>query len=359
MLRLRFLGMKDFCVWGPTAPLIILSTACAYGFSAVGIDSFFYGTLAYAGFVAVASTSAFGLLLYYLMQIRRHLAAAALEREEWPPVTRKKRVGSFATEDIVALKDRSSWLTSVRSERTHSISTFSFSTPVSPPNLHNGLPSSESVPPVPGLPQEYKGTLSTPGIETGSCRREPPKRAPCGSEKSWLTDPSIEFSFSSIPPLSSTGSVHEQFEDVPLDHLETNHLSTPITPTAFAPSPRASRGQWCNRSLNGGVVQQPKAILGGHGPYIGDTEKATLHQSNIVADNLASWRVFGWFNSIWVPLVLALPYLAIQCVSSSVSTSAPLVLLTLSITLSSPILAVHVLCNMEPIPVIPPDLFAP
>ncbi|KAF8341527.1 uncharacterized protein EI90DRAFT_3150614 [Cantharellus anzutake] len=387
-------GMNDFYVWGPTVSLVIISTACACGLSTAHTGSFFYGTLVYSSVVAVASTLAFGLLLYYLLRIRKHLAAAALEREEWPPMTQKKRIGSFATEDIDALKDGSSWLTSVRSERTHSTSAFSFSTtvssaaapsssanpysnsipakssfwfgPASTPNLHNGLPSSEPVPPVPELPREYKRTSSPLGVETDPFRREVPKSTGVGSQNSWLTEPSgsvstpTQFSFPTTRPSSPAASTHDRFEDVPLDLPATDRLSTPVTPTAFEPSPRASRDQWYPKSSGEDLVK-PKVVLGGYGPHppIPDAEKAALDECNAGAENLAPWRMFGWFLSIWVPLVCALPYIAMQCVPSPISTSAPFIFLTLSVTLSSPILAVHVFCSAGPVPVIPPELFAP
>ncbi|KAF9514142.1 hypothetical protein BS47DRAFT_1392719 [Hydnum rufescens UP504] len=384
-------GKKDFFLWAPSTALIILSTACASGFSAVGIDSFFVGAMAYTAVVAISATTAFACLLLSLFNIQKHLAATSLARDVWPPMVEKTRArGSFTTEDIDALRDGSSWLTSERSMRTQSTSQFSFSThssaaaPSSVNPYSNSIPAKsgfwfgaastqnlvegvadEAVPPVPELPDAYRRTSSPVPVEADPFRREaPPHLRPGSFASSWLTEPSgsvstpTQFSFPTTRPSSPAQSSHDLHATNP--SRSAGRMETPATATAFSPSPRVSHEQYHNRPSNDRLIKPRPVVLGGYGPSSSgiDPERG-LTAAKAGGEMLTPWRMLGWFLSIWVPLGLALPYLTMNFISGPSNTIIPLVLLTLSVTLSSPILAIHVLCSSSPVPFTPAELFAP
>ena len=443
----RILGPKDFHVWAPSATLVLVSTVCAAGFSATKhLDSFYYGAIVYTSAVAIFSTGCFGGFLASLLSLRRNLSAhvTAQEEEEWPPLKSKmykpRQAASFATEDVEGLKDGSSWLTSIRSERTHSTSGFSFSSAeesVAAPSSANPYSSSipakstfwfgiasttnlhqpeheQEIPPVPALPAAYRRTSSPLGVEADPFRREAPspprtqemrsgsRASEHSSADSWLTEPSgtvstpTQFSFpttmkSRPPSLAPSRATRRtqydeeaQFDNVDLaqdaglvDYRDSQYgvrLETPLTATAFSPSPRASREiQVIDNPVNDNrpdskatmvKPESPRPVLGGYGAYeMGDILGIPDAEGNKAAtSNLEPWRMAGWFISIWLPFTLAIPYLAMNLVpnpsASFASSSVPAILFTLSVTLSSPILAIHVLLSSPPVPILPSSFFA-
>ena len=448
--NVRISGSNDFHVWAPTATLVLVSTVCAAGFSTTKrLDSFYYGAIVYTGIVAIVSTGCFGGFLASLLTIRRNLTAhiAAQEEEEWPPLKSQSKMykprqgASFATEDVEALRDGSSWLTSIRSERTHSTSAFSLSsadesvaapssvnpysssTPAkstfwfgipSTANLHQPEHGNEAIPPVPELPAAYRRTSSPLGVEADPFRREAPStpstpqrnqtmRSGSGASahsyaNSWLTEPSgtvstpTQFSFPTTMksrPASPAPSrftrrtqpdEEAQFDEIALaqdEHLDYRdsqygiRLETPLTATAFSPSPRHSSEIQVIDNINrpdskATMVkpETPRPVLGGYGAYeMGGIFEVPDGEGNKAAtSNLDPWRLAGWFISIWLPFTLAMPYLAMNLVSnpsaSFASSSVPVILLTLSVTLSSPILAIHVLLSSPPVPILPSPFFA-
>lgn len=435
----RISGPKDFHVWAPSATLVLVSTVCAAVISATqSLDSFFYGAIVYTSTVAILSTGCFGGFVASLLAIRRNLTAhvAAQEEEEWPPLKSQSKMykprqgASFATEDVEALREGSSWLTSIRSERTHSNSTFSFnsnpesvaapsstdpySATVPPqPTFWFGManqrePDQEAVPSVSELPAAYCRTSLPLSVDSNSFHRQthyPPQPSLSESRgsghslaNSWLTEPSgtvstlTQFSFpttmksrpASLAPSRVTRRTlpdeEAQFEDVqlahdmePVDYRDPRYgvrLETPLTATLFSPSPRHS----CeiqvvtsgDRPDSRATMVKPGTppVLGGFGVCemadifgIPDTEG-----NKAATSNLDPWRMAAWFISIWLPLVLAMPYLTMNLVSnpsaSFASSSVPMILLTLSVTLSSPILAIHVLFSSPPVPILPSSFFA-
>ena len=117
----------------------------------------------------------------------------------------------------------------------------------------------------------------------------------------------------------------------------------------------------------------PRPILGGYGAYVTDQERAAAGlalfgadsqadmgagKGGIGAENLSPWRMLGWFVSIWLPFTLALPWLAANLDPKLVSSSSVYgILLALSVTISSPILALHVIFSSPPVPSLPSAFF--
>ncbi|KAI0340897.1 hypothetical protein BDW22DRAFT_365380 [Trametopsis cervina] len=370
-------GKFHWMLWAPTLLLITASTAMAGIMAGTGVQSFFWGLLGYSVSIAVLSTVAFACLIGTLVIIRRNLTTLSDMREPWPPAhpESEKPRPSFDTIDVDALKDGSSWITSRASSRHESISAFSFSThhtshsrmhsnassrihvnpamasnPSIPPKssfwFNAGTPGngrSSPVPPVPPLPAPYRPTTSQSyNVDSDPDPfRGPDPRTRMGSQSSWLTEPSgyqptlSAWSFPASQPGSpypSTPDLHTQFlqsTDLP---STTVHRLTPAMATAD--------------------------VLGGYG-YSGEASRAesgatisTLPGSEV---DVSVYRAIGWLITIWVPMVLSLPYFVV--VNPSVATAAPwaVYLMVISVTISSPLLAANILFR-SPLP-IPSGLF--
>lgn len=176
---------------------------------------------------------------------------------------------------------------------------------------------------------------------------------------SWLTEPSgsvatmSQFSFPTTRPSSPAPSL-------PFGHGHEprygEHLSTapPGSATAYSLSPRTLSEQYRNRDSDDRLIKSP--VLGGYGPSQSDAEKG--HDGTDSTSNLTAMRMLGWMGGIWLPFIFSMPYLVLNALPTTFNTSIPAIFLVLSVTLSAPILAVHVIYS-SPIPVAPAELFAP
>ncbi|KZW04382.1 hypothetical protein EXIGLDRAFT_24303 [Exidia glandulosa HHB12029] len=354
----------------PTILAVALATTLAAIFADVGISTLFVGLTAYTVVIAITSLVAFLTLVRTIVTIRRNLAA--VEADNWPPVKEKRR-GSFATEDVEALKEGSSWITSHRSSRHNSVSSFAYSVRSALPSSHNssardraklvgstatlpqvknsywfGMASTPDldVPPVPALPGQYYNQPSSPvpSIEDDNqdpFRRDEPRfaRIPKSSSNSWLTEPSVsqptlsEFSF---PPTTRPSSPV-------MPTSSGNLLPASATTVAFASSMPHGR------------------VLGGYN-YIPELDNRIkgLSSGTINTTNDAptsSWRAVGWVAAIMVPLVLAVPYFAVGIFRPTEVPDVLSILFILSVTMSSPLLALNLYLH-SPVPM-PATLFPP
>ena len=230
-------GKSHWLIWGPGLLLIFTSTAVAGKspslsstssiltprtgiLAGADLPSFFVGMIAYSSSLTLLGVVVLATLVGTLVTIRRNLTSTGELDDSWPPMRQadeKRR--SFAQEDIDALKDGSSWITSdAGSSHCGSVSAFSFSTHQtharkssnSSSNLHHGSVHSKSafwfnsetpgrispVPPVPPLPAPYRPASPT---SAGVCDDPDPFRRTVGndprvrngSQASWLTEPSV------------------------------------------------------------------------------------------------------------------------------------------------------------------------
>ncbi|KAI5999860.1 hypothetical protein F5J12DRAFT_270440 [Pisolithus orientalis] len=349
-------GARQWMIWAPTLLLGVTSTALAAVLSGAGVPSLFIGLVAYSGTTAVLSTAAFGGLVYTLVAIRRNLAALHEPADSWPPAkeVEEKPRHSFATEDVDILREGSSWLTSdAGSHRDEVASNWSFSTY----HTHHGRfnptgsqqtlaprssywfsapsPQDPSIPPVPPLPSPYRPSTSPTFViseDPDPFRRDVPSRPRLGSQSSWLT--SSAGTHPTISAWSFPATPHgESVVDVRAGLLPAAPGSRPATPAALSTA----------------------QVLGGYG-YTADSEKGieSLATKGSGVDISYSRYVF-WLLSIWVPTALSLPYFILLSVPGSVPSDSLSLLLVLSVTLSSPLLAINILLR-SPIP-IPTGLF--
>ncbi|PBL02998.1 hypothetical protein ARMGADRAFT_1050470 [Armillaria gallica] len=374
MGRSVLFGSKHWMLWAPTALFVITSTAAAGIVSGTGVTTFFTGLIAYASVVAVLSTAAFGCLIGTLLIIKRNLATMNDYDDSWPPVRQmeEKPRPSFATEEIDAIRDGPSWITSSAGSRRGSISAWSFSTHHTgiAPNNGSGRPQGShnasvptkssfwfgssatnvnSIPPVPPLPLPYGPTSPTSASlgDPDPFRREVPTPLPdhprnrLDSQTSWLTSSNgshTVMSAWSFPPTAR--------DDTSVHSGSTVNLHTQLLPSGTAvsrpPTPAMSSAQ----------------VLGGYGYTFNhkDAEKnlSSLATTSGMPLDISIYRAIGWLIIIWVPLGLAYPYL-ISVAQNGSPSAVSSILLILSFTMSSPILALNILLR-SPIP-IPSGLF--
>ncbi len=386
-------GGTQWMLWAPTALLVLTSTAVAGILSGSGLDTLFYGLTAYSSSIAVFTTIALACLVKTLFSIKKNLIALNEPTESWPSVHQieNKPRPSLATEDIDAIKDGASWITSEPGSRRQSISAWSFSTHHTVATT-NGRPQSAThpsvpakspfwfgsttpgdiqVPPVPPLPSPYgTGTLTSEGLpDPDPFRREVPNRnkqlkARFGSQSSWLTSSdgshtavtawSFPATLGAGAPNASIVDFHSAKGSVQDLQITLHGDSRPVTPTLSSAQ-----------------------VLGGYGYAPGNTEAERGMSSSASVDStlieLSLRPAFAWSVTIWLPLVsrqsllptheranmflqkgLALPYLVIYSQHVLPSTAIQ-ILFTLSVTLSSPLLLFSLLIR-SPIP-IPVGLF--
>ncbi|KAF8640126.1 hypothetical protein AX17_001362 [Amanita inopinata Kibby_2008] len=358
-------GKKHWMLWAPMMLLVVTSTAFAGVLSGAGIDSLFFGLTAYTSTIALLSTIALGCLIRTLYNIKQNLAAIEEEADPWPPVKQveEKQRPSFTTEEIDAIRDGASWITSNAGSRRNSVSTWSFSTHHTAVGSQHGhsrshgshaslsaikssnwfgspSPVDDAIPPVPPLPSPYS-SASDDLNDPDPFRRDVPTqyanpRERLGSQTSWLTSTSgshATMSGWSFPTTHKNSSIH---------NISTSDLHTPLTATSSRPvTPALADAQ----------------VLGGYGYAPGSTQAekglVALAAPSSAMINVSGWHVFSWLLTIWVPFGLGLPYLVLS--QHGITDANISVLLILSVTLSSPMLALNLIRN-SPIP-IPVGLF--
>lgn len=312
-------GKKHWVLWAPMLVLVITSTVLAAVMSGAGMSSFFVGYVAYSTAISVLSTISFTCLAVTLVIIKRNLSALNDAADPWPPAkeVEEKPRPSFATEDVDAMREGSSWITSRASSQHESISAFSFSThhehsharhhpamasnPSIPakssfwfnPSTHD-MHAHDSVPPVPPLPSAYKNQAQVYASlheDPDPFRRsESPHaaRARMGSQSSWLT--SSEGSHRALSAWSYPTTVR----DPPMmaAMASTQDLNVELLPSVSRPvTPAMSSAQ----------------VLGGYGysPSTSEAEKgiAALAASPSGDIDVSLTRIIGWMAGIWVPYV--------------------------------------------------------
>ncbi|KAF9498836.1 hypothetical protein BDN71DRAFT_1411815 [Pleurotus eryngii] len=372
-------GSKHWILWSPTVLLILTSTALAGVLAGAGMDTLFLGLLAYSSSLAVLSTISFACLTVTLVMIKRNLLAIQDVHDPWPPAREgeEKPRPSFATEEVDALRDGASWITSnaSTSSRHNSISAWSFSTHHTAATSsqhgharhpgtasHTSIPPKSSywfgsstvalnVPPVPPLPSPY-GPLSPTAEALGD--PDPFRRIPTplpehprqrfGSQTSWLT--SVD---GSQPTLSAwsfpASSVHEGTIRMNASNASIADLHAELLPSTAVSRPNTPA--LSNAQVLGGYGYAP-------GTYEAEKGLAALATSSSTSLDVSMYKAAGWLLMIWVPLALSFPYLGLLTGRTEPSAVVN-ILLVLSVTLSSPLLALNIVLR-SPIP-IPHGLF--
>ena len=123
-------GPKSWIIWVPVVIVSIVSTTITAVLASRGVASVFVGSICYSLAIGLLSTGSILCLFLTLRSISHNISPcngpASLKDELHAAIQEKKRRQSFAAEDIEALKDGSSWITSDAGSRHTSISSFSF-----------------------------------------------------------------------------------------------------------------------------------------------------------------------------------------------------------------------------------------
>jgi hypothetical protein len=384
-------GSKHWILALPTAVLMFTSTGVASTLAGANMTTFFLGMVAYSSTLAAFSSVAFGCLIGTLLLIRRNLARLDAKVAVGPwrapsPFVEEKNRPSFAAEDIEHLKDGASWITSPAASRRESlVSAFSYTTrhtrhasltsslrhhlaenssrqikpstwfpAATPPHGHTGLCS--PAPPVPPLPEQYRSRTPSaylnddadPFARTPTPTVGVPQRnRPIGSQTSWLTSESgsqttlTAWSYPTasqrpVSPAATDDSHRDIPEREPQTTLRPSTATRPITP-----------------------AMDSTQVLGGYGFT---AEKMPVEKHNVSTStngdevDISVYRAIGWLVTIWVPLGLAFPYLLMTTARDTIAPQWASILLVLSVTMSSPILALNIFLFHSPLP-IPSDLF--
>ncbi|KAJ7771156.1 hypothetical protein DFH07DRAFT_879744 [Mycena maculata] len=368
-------GAKHWMLWTPTFLLVATSTGIAVVLSGAQVPSLFIGLVSYTTTIALLSSVAFCCLIGTLLAIKRNLAVIQDEAEPWPPVRMMEQQPrpSFATEEIDAIRDGASWITSNASNassRHNSVSAWSFSTHAPSAHGHGGraqgshpsVPAKSSfwfssstppdAPPVPPLPSPFTGLISPTAqslSDPDPFRRSVPLDTPrqrLESQTSWLT--STNGSHKTVSAWSYP-TTHRQDDQQSSHNDSSNNLNAELLPSTNTAVTRPNTPAMADAKVLGGYGFTPVSMNT-------DAEKslAALAAAPGATIDISVYRAIGWLITIWVPLTLSLPYflLAPQTSRSPVAAS---ILLILSITLSSPLLALNLLFR-SPLP-IPNGLF--
>ncbi|KAJ3572268.1 hypothetical protein NP233_g3197 [Leucocoprinus birnbaumii] len=310
-------GGKHWVLWAPSLVLAITSTALSGVLSGAGVNSLFYGIIAYTSTITAVTLIAFSCLVATLFIIKHNLNAIN-EVDPWPPVSKmlEKPRPSFATEDIDALREGGSCISSNSSSdsRRYSVSAWSFSAHHSANQSVTGYGR-----PVPPLPSPYSQGISSLA-DPDQFQRDIP-RPRLGSQTSWLTSTDgahTTISAWSYPPTHNAPSLY-----------------APSTRDCVTPSKMLSRS---NTSALGSTQ-----VLGDYSFTPSQAEKGVTPGmgSRVMTLDISFTGTVGWFLLILVPYMFSLPYL----VMISQNLPCPLfvsIFFTLSVTLSSPILALNV-----------------
>jgi len=307
-------------VWAPTILLTCTATAVAGILAGSGVESLFYGLTAYSSSIAAFTAIAIAFLVRTLFAIKRNLTAFDESTEPWPPVREieDKARPSFGTEDIDAIKDGASWITSEPGSRRQSISTWSFSTHQTATTTHGrpqstnhpsvptksafwfgpNTPGDVQVPPVPPLPSPYgPPTLTPDGLpDLDPFRREVPHnyksmKARLGSQSSWLSSSDgsrTSFTTWSFPARENgiqSADVHTAMDS--MRDLKLHGGSHPPSPTSLSSA----------------------QVLGGYGFAPGNIDAENgissllSNEGSMVGVSIPS--LFSWLVTILLPLVSA------------------------------------------------------
>jgi hypothetical protein len=133
-------GSKHIFLWLSTIGMVGTGVIAAALLSIFGFTSLFGGIAVYLSVVTILAVSILGFLVTTLWRIRYNLEKdrEVQDIDSWPIPPRKRRI-SFTTDEVRAMKDGASWITSIEGSARRSLSPWSFSA------SHNSYPKSKHV----------------------------------------------------------------------------------------------------------------------------------------------------------------------------------------------------------------------
>ncbi|KAG6832186.1 hypothetical protein H0H92_004918 [Tricholoma furcatifolium] len=340
-------GITHWMLWAPTVVLTSTSTGIVGVISGAGLDTLFVGIISYTSTIAILSTVVVTCIIGTLFIIERNLRALSGEFDPCPPIKVVEGKSTLTEDSDVARNHDASGAGSSRA----SVLVWSCSThhtgATSPQHgnrvyegSYNSVQAKSScssinvndIPHVPPLPSPYDPVSSVssdfPPFGRGSGPAPAPEnpRVRLDSQTSWLTSTNGSHSTISAWSYPASGEAVPRISVSP--DFDASRLATP---------------QLANAQVLGGY---------GYAPRYHEAEKGLASLTAPPSIDILS--LLNWLAYIWVPFVLSLPYL-ITVSQKNVASSAISILLTLSVSMSSPLSALTILYR-SPIPV-PSDLF--
>ncbi|KAI0294605.1 hypothetical protein B0F90DRAFT_1281458 [Multifurca ochricompacta] len=368
-------GFGHWMLWVPFTFLATLSTITVSLLTDTTSWSFRIGYIGYSSAIAALNTIIFGSLVGTLIIIKRNLTKLDLDKN-MPSTSSsggesvQKPQIALATEDIDAIREGSSWITSPASSRRRgpSISPFSYSTTrsrtspeqtsITPPSIFPFRPTpgmQSTVPVLPRTPSPRRGDTLGRDFEPIRRRAQSLRAAALtlSSANSWITS-----SFGTHPTLSawSYSSLPNRSQHV----VDSAIASTPTRDFSFAggsSGSSASEGRsWARRPVIAPVrnVRTVGGVPAGH-EYAQSAAQVEKGKPSPVAPRspeieISVLRILAWLAGVWIPLLLALPYFICMNNSNLRSNTFTSTLLVISVTISSPILALNLLLR-HPVPI--------
>ena len=318
-------GRAHWLLWVPFVLLASVSTIAAVLFAhhttTTSRRRFLIGYVAYSSTIAILNTVMFGSLVGSLINIRRSLANSyqvTVSKESKSPrqIFEKPQV-SLATQDIDAVREGSSWITSPASShrrRDKSISPYSHST------------------------TRTRATQSIPA----SSEREQAATAPFPF---WPSQGTRSSASPRTPPSSRGDTYYEKTDFGPVHRYRTRTQSLRAAAVTAAALTLSSQGSWISSSLgtrptlsawsypstphssprdrvrSTSAVQSAIAsrarVLASDGQYApssmqAERGSATAAVARSPQIEISTLRIVAWLAGVWVPLVCPLSLIAVM-----------------------------------------------
>lgn len=334
-------GRVHWFLWVPLTLLASVSTIVVVLLVGASRQRFLVGYIAYSSTIAVLNTAMFGTLVGSLIVIKRSLAhfnqvTASKVSKSFRETVEKSQV-SLAAEDIDAVREGSSWITSpASSRRRRSGSLYSHSTTRT--GATRNLATSPERERATALPFPIR---PSPGTHTPSLPRTPPSRRrgsyakndfglvrrrtqslraavttaaalTSSSQGSWIAS-----SFGTRPTHSAWS-----YPSTPRSSSRNRTQSTSRVPSAIASTPTqdmslsSARSGVAGRVVGGRVRATVSASNGQYAPSTLQAERGTASNgasSRSSQIEVSTLRIIAWLAGVWVPLVCPLVIMAISC----------------------------------------------
>ncbi|KAH9983562.1 hypothetical protein BJV74DRAFT_615768 [Russula compacta] len=381
-------GFAHWFLWMPLVLLASVSTIVVGLFADTLSRSFLVGYVVYTSTIAVLSTIMFGFLVGSLVMVKRSLANfnQVQESSKSPYETAGKPNVTLSTEDIDAIREGSSWITSTSSSRRGPSSPYPYSTTSTRATRSIATSAEQTTPPVLPLCHHPQGSRHrstpprTPSPRSGGdvdmrdfglfrLRAQSLRAAALtlSSQGSWIPS-----SLGTRPTLSNSNSGRS----CPTTSHRSNQPGRVPSGVSVMESAIASTPTWGLSPVSSRLViadGSARRVVAAashrhhHRPphrYAQSAlqaERATTSRSDVVTARsppieISALRIIAWLAGVWVPLVLSLPYfICLNDSSHSRNSEFTSTLLVISVAISSPILVLNLLLR-HPVP-IPYDLF--
>jgi hypothetical protein len=273
----------------------------------------FIGLIAFSSTVAVFTTVLFVCLFITVVAIKRNLAAIDDHANPWPPMKQieEKPRSSFATDDVDALRDGASWITSEAGSRCNSWSFLTYHTVAQHGSVRNH-PTSASHPSVPLRSSFWFNPLSSPAGPDQAVPPVPPLPSPYRSQPTQpLSNDPDPFKRDILTPFGQYHGRHSS---------QSSWLTSPSVSAAtlsawsYPASSQQSHGGHSPDALLSSVRPVAPAlanaqVLGGYGYAQGciEAEKGTPLATASSKIEVSIYRTLAWLVIFWLPFVSSSP----------------------------------------------------